>query len=91
MLVPHSQLTGEQAWKRTPFVDGVLKGLLDDRRFLEGYRLAEVRRTTPDGVLSVVAWYDISFLEALTRSKEYEIYFEPSAAARFARSGVIVQ
>ena len=91
MLVPHSQFTGEQAWKRTPFVDGVLKGLLDDQQFREMYRLAGVRRTTPRGVSSVVAWYDIGFLETLARSKQYEIYFDPSAAARLARSGVIVQ
>jgi hypothetical protein len=73
------------------FVEDVLKGLLDDPQFRGLYRLANVRRTTPHGVVSVVAWYEVGFLTRLARSNRYEIYFVPSAAARLASSGVIVQ
>ena len=91
MLVPHLQHSREEAWRRDSFAYDVLKGLLDDPRFRDLYRLAEVRRTTPGGIVSVVAWYEAGFLARLARSTRYEIYFAPSAAARLASSGVIVQ
>ena len=65
---------------KSPFVDLVLKGLLDDARFRATYMLAEVRRTTPTGILTVAAWYDRQFLGRLSEKKEFEIIIPDDGA-----------
>lgn len=71
-LVQHSDgLTA--AGERVLFVDLVLKGLLQEKRFHEAYRLAEVRKTTPVGVVSLAAWYDREFLSKLAHSGKFQI------------------
>jgi hypothetical protein len=71
-LVQHSEDLASVG-KRVSFVDVVLKGLLDDPRFRDTYRLAEVRRGTPGGLVAIAAWYEREFLSRLVQSKEFEI------------------
>jgi hypothetical protein len=71
-LVQHSEDVSSVG-KRVSFVDVVLKGLLDDPRFRDSYRLAEVRKVTPAGVVAIAAWYEREFLSRLMQSKEFEI------------------
>ena len=75
MVIPLVQYSGNLSWltRRSVFVDGVLKGLLDDRQFHENYRLAEVRKMVPNGVVAVAAWYDRRFLDRLAHSKDFQI------------------
>ena len=74
-LVQHSDgLT--TAGERVLFVDLVLKGLLQDKRFHEAYRLAEVRKTTSVGVVSLAAWYDRELLSNLAHSGNFQIVVE---------------
>jgi hypothetical protein len=74
-LVQYSQDLDSAAGQR-PFVDLVLKGLLQDTRFQARYRLAEVRRARPEGVGVLAAWFDREFLADLTRSADFDIRTE---------------
>jgi arabinofuranosyltransferase len=74
-LVQYSDLAVQAT--RIWFVDIALKGLIDDKPFRDKYRLAEVRRTTPDGVVSVAGWYDRDFLSQLEERKVFRITASP--------------
>jgi hypothetical protein len=58
----------QSAEQRRVFVDMVLKGVLQEKRFQAMYRLAEVRRSTPSGSIAFAAWYDNEFLRELERA-----------------------
>jgi hypothetical protein len=55
----------------------ILKGLLQDPKFRKKYQVAEVRKWTPDGTVSLAAWYERKFLSKLTRSGNFEIVANP--------------
>jgi hypothetical protein len=55
----------------------VLKGLLEDPKFRKKYQVAEVRKWTPEGTVSLAAWYDRKFLSKLSRSGNFEIVARP--------------
>jgi len=55
----------------------VLKGLLEDPKFRRKYQVAEVRKWTPEGTVSLAAWYDRKFLSKLARSGNLEIVTNP--------------
>ncbi|HKY22300.1 MAG TPA: hypothetical protein VJM31_13890 [Vicinamibacterales bacterium] len=74
---------------RSPFVDLVLKGLLDDAAFHTAYRLAEVRRPTPEGFVALAAWYDREFLTRLAHREGFEIVTaQPRSEGLFTDCGL---
>lgn len=77
IVLPHVQYSLELrlAGQRVSFIDLALKGVLHEAGFRDIYRLAEVRRTTPDGTAVLAAWYDRRFLSDLARSGEFTIQF----------------
>jgi hypothetical protein len=79
-LVQHSESLSAVG-KRVSFVDVVLKGLLDDPRFRDTYRLAEVRKATPAGMVAIAAWYEREFLRRLMQSKEFEVVIPPQPSS----------
>lgn len=56
-----------------PFVDIVLKRLLDEPRFRIEYALAEIRRKTPQSGPSVAGWYRKGFLSDLRDRHEFHV------------------
>jgi arabinofuranosyltransferase len=70
-LVQYSDLAVQA--KRIWFIDIALKGLMDDKPFYDKYRLAEVRRATPGGVVAVAGWYDRDFLSQLADKEIFQI------------------
>jgi arabinofuranosyltransferase len=75
-LVHHSE-TLTMAGEKVLFVDRVLKGLLQEPQFQNTYRLAEIQRTTPSGVVELAAWYDREFLADVARSGVFKIVAPP--------------
>ncbi len=71
-LVQHSDSLSA-AGRTDLFTRTVLKGLLDEPRFRDGYRLAEVRRSTGDGVVTLSGWYERTFLAQLRRAGDLEV------------------
>jgi hypothetical protein len=63
--------------KPDPFVDRVLKGLLQEPYFRARYELAEVRRTGTGEHATFAAWYERGFLTELARSGEFEVVAKP--------------
>jgi arabinofuranosyltransferase len=68
--------------ERELFVDLVLKGLLQDRRFQDAYQLAEVRKQSLTGTVAQAAWYDREFLRRLAQSGKFEIVVQGEPAPR---------